>query len=145
MQLTDLAPWGESLRIAVEVIGTIAFALSGILAGVRKRMDMFGVAVLGFLSAYGGGTLRDILLERRPFFWVSQELMLWLVFALCIVVMLVNSRRPFRITPAAIQLAVYSSLAAWVIMFISTVTTTGLRIAALAFNYRLPGWKKSPS
>lgn len=85
MQLTDLAPWGESLRIAVEVIGTIAFALSGILAGVRKRMDMFGVAVLGFLSAYGGGTLRDILLERRPFFWVSQELMLWLVFALCIV------------------------------------------------------------
>ena len=68
MQLTDLAPWGESLRIAVEVIGTIAFALSGILAGVRKRMDMFGVAVLGFLSAYGGGTLRDILLERRPFF-----------------------------------------------------------------------------
>jgi uncharacterized membrane protein YeiH len=78
MQLTDLAPWGESLRIAVEVIGTIAFALSGILAGVRKRMDMFGVAVLGFLSAYGGGTLRDILLERRPFFWVSQQLMLWL-------------------------------------------------------------------
>ena len=218
MQLTDLAPWGESLRIAVEVIGTIAFALSGILAGVRKRMDMFGVAVLGFLSAYGGGTLRDILLERRPFFWVSQELMLWLVFALCIVVMLVNSRRPFRITPAAIQLAdalglglfvasgvqaslasgmpmavsvimgiitgvfggvmrdiacgemptaffdhrpyamcalvggwvyailaVYSSLAAWVIMFISTITTAGLRIAALAFNYRLPGWKKSAS
>ena len=42
-------------------------------------------------------------------------------------------------------LAVYSSLAAWVIMFISTVTTTGLRIAALAFNYRLPGWKKSAS
>ena len=78
VNVSDLTVWGESLRLIVEVIGTLAFALSGIFAGIRNRMDVFGVAVLGFLSAFGGGTLRDILLEKRPFFWVGQESMLWL-------------------------------------------------------------------
>lgn len=68
VNVSDLTVWGESLRLIVEVIGTLAFALSGIFAGIRNRMDVFGVAVLGFLSAFGGGTLRDILLEKRPFF-----------------------------------------------------------------------------
>lgn len=79
----DLTRWGAPMRYAVETIGTVAFALSGILAGMRKRMDVFGVSVLGFLAAFGGGTLRDILLDRRPFFWVAEEEMLWLVLGLC--------------------------------------------------------------
>ncbi|MDO5291092.1 MAG: TRIC cation channel family protein, partial [Pseudomonadota bacterium] len=71
--MPDISTWGHSLRTLVEVVGTVAFALSGILAGARKRMDIFGISVLGFLAAFGGGTLRDVLLDRRPFFWFFAE------------------------------------------------------------------------
>ena len=53
MQLTDLAPWGESLRIAVEVIGTIAFALSGILAGVQTYGYVWGSGAGILIGVWG--------------------------------------------------------------------------------------------
>ncbi|MFW2177409.1 MULTISPECIES: trimeric intracellular cation channel family protein [unclassified Moraxella] len=105
MMVTDLAVWGNNLRLGVEVIGTVAFAMSGIFAGLQKRMDVFGIAVLGFLSAFGGGTLRDILLDKRPFFWVQNELILWLVFGLCGLAVFINGVRRYRITDGAIQFA----------------------------------------
>lgn len=82
MEAIDLLRWGAPLRYAVELLGTAAFALSGILAGMRARMDVFGISVLGFLAAFGGGTLRDILLDRRPFVWVQNVSLIWLVMAL---------------------------------------------------------------
>lgn len=53
---------------ALELLATIAFALSGVLGALRKRMDIVGICACGFLAAFGGGTLRDVLLDRRPFF-----------------------------------------------------------------------------
>lgn len=52
--------------ICFELIGTVAFALSGSLTGLRKRMDIFGVCVLGLTTATGGGVIRDILLGSTP-------------------------------------------------------------------------------
>ena len=52
--------------ICFELIGTVAFALSGGLTGLRKRMDIFGVCVLGLTTATGGGVIRDILLGSTP-------------------------------------------------------------------------------
>jgi len=69
--------WGETLRLLVELAGTAAFALAGIMEGARKRLDAVGVCVVGFLTAFGGGTLRDLLLDQRPFFWVRHVEMLW--------------------------------------------------------------------
>lgn len=102
----DLMRWGAPLRYAVETIGTVAFAVSGILAGMRKRMDVFGISVLGFLAAFGGGTLRDILLDRRPFFWVAEEEMLWLVLGLCAVSLLLwRGGRRDAVSAKTIQVA----------------------------------------
>ncbi len=102
----DIATWGHTLRYAVELIGTLAFALSGILAGVRKRMDIFGISVLGFISAFGGGTLRDVLLDRRPFFWVAEVSLLWMVVGLCLVVLaLLRRHQSLRVSDRAIQVA----------------------------------------
>ena len=50
----------------MEMLGTIAFAASGAMVGVRKRMDIFGVCVLGFVTAVGGGMVRDIILGITP-------------------------------------------------------------------------------
>ena len=52
-------------------------------------MDVIGVVSVAFASAFGGGTVRDVLLDRRPLFWVEHEVYLWLVLALTLVAPLV--------------------------------------------------------
>jgi uncharacterized membrane protein YeiH len=52
--------WESTLLLGIELLATLAFALSGIMEAARKRMDVVGVSVVGFLAAFGGGTLRDI-------------------------------------------------------------------------------------
>ena len=82
--MLEIASWGETLRLLVELGGTAAFAVSGLLEAARKRLDAVGVCVVAFLTAFGGGTLRDLLLDRRPFFWVEHVELLWGVMALCV-------------------------------------------------------------
>lgn len=52
--------------VCFELMGTISFALSGALTGLRKGMDVFGVCVLGLTTATGGGVIRDLLLGKTP-------------------------------------------------------------------------------
>lgn len=68
----------EILKIA-DFIGIASFALSGFLAGVRHRLDIFGVALLAFLTALGGGIARDVIVGRIP---VSMQ-----NFSLCLIVL----------------------------------------------------------
>ncbi|MER2553733.1 MAG: trimeric intracellular cation channel family protein [Thauera sp.] len=68
--------------VAIEVGGTVAFAMSGLIEATRKRMDLVGVFSVAFVSAFGGGTVRDILLDRRPLFWIENQEYLWLVLAM---------------------------------------------------------------
>lgn len=86
-----------------EGCATLAFALSGLLCGARKQLDAVGVFVVAGLAAFGGGTLRDILLDRRPFFWVEHALWLWLLLALCAAAMFFMRARHFAPTERAMQ------------------------------------------
>ena len=67
---------GQHTLAGLEWLGTAAFALSGVLSAMRKRMDVVGVVVCGFLAAFDGGTLRDVLIDRRPFFWAEHQTVL---------------------------------------------------------------------
>ena len=87
----------------VEAAATLAFALSGLIEAARKRLDAVGVVVVAGLAAFGGGTLRDILLDRRPFFWVQHAAWLWALLALCILAMLFMRARHFEFTERAMQ------------------------------------------
>ena len=91
------------LLTVVEALATIAFALSGLLEAARKRLDAVGVCVVAGLAAFGGGTLRDVLLDRRPFFWVEHAAWLWALLALCIAAMAVLHARHFAPTERAMQ------------------------------------------
>ena len=62
--------------LIVEIIGTIAFAISGIRLAAAKQFDWFGAYVVGLVTAIGGGTLRDLLLGVTPF-WMGT-LKFWL-------------------------------------------------------------------
>ncbi len=88
---------------AIEAAATVAFAFSGLLEAARKRLDAVGVCVVAGLAAFGGGTLRDVLLDRRPFFWVEHAGWLWGLLALCVGAMLFMRARHFAPTERAMQ------------------------------------------
>lgn len=87
----------------VEALATLAFALSGLLEAARKRLDAVGVCLVAGLAAFGGGTLRDVLLDRRPFFWVAHSEWLWALLALCAGAMFFLRARHFAPTERAMQ------------------------------------------
>lgn len=56
----------------LDIIGTMAFAMSGALTAMHKKLDPFGVFIIAFVTAVGGGTLRDILIGRTPVGWMMN-------------------------------------------------------------------------
>jgi uncharacterized membrane protein YeiH len=73
------------LQRAFEVAAVVFAALSGIVDARRKNLDLVGAFVVGLVTAFGGGTLRDVLLDRRPLFWVARPEYTVLVLLLCLV------------------------------------------------------------
>lgn len=102
--MATTVPWALSqTQIAVEVVATIAFALSGVIEGARKRLDAVGICVVAGLAAFGGGTVRDVLLNRRPLFWVQHVGWIWVVLVLCIGAMLFMRASHLEPTERAMQ------------------------------------------
>jgi uncharacterized membrane protein YeiH len=58
-----------SLLLIIDILGTLSFSISGVLTAVKKRMDPFGIFIIAFVTAVGGGTLRDVLIDA-PVFWM---------------------------------------------------------------------------
>lgn len=69
------------LLYALNLVGVAVFAVSGALAAGRKRLDLLGVVVLAAVTAMGGGTLRDLLLDRSPTFWIRDPTYLLVILA----------------------------------------------------------------
>lgn len=62
----------ESILYVLDLWGTAVFAVSGALAAGRRRMDLFGALVIAAVTAVGGGTVRDLILDRHPVFWIQD-------------------------------------------------------------------------
>ncbi|CAB4633731.1 unannotated protein [freshwater metagenome] len=88
---------------AFEIIGTLAFALSGLIEAARKKLDIVGMAIVTSLAAFGGGTLRDILLDRRPFFWVQNEIWIWVILLMCAFALFFMRARHIELTERSMQ------------------------------------------
>ncbi len=63
-----------------DIMGTVAFAISGVLVAFSKRLDPFGVFIIAFVTAVGGGTLRDVLIGATPVAWMQDLTTLAVVF-----------------------------------------------------------------
>jgi uncharacterized membrane protein YeiH len=61
-----------SLSSIIEILGTMAFAISGAFSAMQKRLDVFGVMIMGFVTAIGGGTIRDVLMGDTPVNWMRD-------------------------------------------------------------------------
>ncbi|AJA69521.1 trimeric intracellular cation channel family protein [Myroides odoratimimus] len=56
----------------LDLLGTLAFAISGALAGRERRLDLFGMTILAFATAIGGGTIRDMMIGWTPVMWLTN-------------------------------------------------------------------------
>lgn len=84
-----------NLLYLLDLLGTAAFAASGAWAGIRRRMDLFGVLVLGLVTATGGGTLRDILLGDFPPFCLKDETYFYVSIAVALTVFCLHRHLAF--------------------------------------------------
>ena len=101
--MDTMQTWGALLRHLLELAAMLAFALSGVMVGAQKRLDAVGVCVVAFLAAFGGGTLRDLLLDQRPFFWVRHVEYVWAILGLSVLAMLFMRQRHLEPTERLIQ------------------------------------------
>ena len=74
----------EMLFRVIEIAAVVVSAVSGVLEARKKKMDFVGVYAVALITAFGGGTVRDVLLDRRPLYWVENDQFVIWIFALCI-------------------------------------------------------------
>ena len=69
----------------IDILGTFAFAISGALVASKKNFDLFGVIIIAFVTAVGGGMLRDLLINAHPVNWIGDLNYVWtiLIAVLC--------------------------------------------------------------
>lgn len=116
----------ETLTTAIEIAATLAFAMSGLIESVRKRMDIVGVFSVTFVSAFAGGTLRDVLLDRRPFFWVQNQEYIWLVLVLTLIAPLLLRPRQQHLRNQLMELADACGLGLFAISGTSVAMVAGM-------------------
>ncbi len=63
----------------IDVLGTLAFAISGASSAIYKKLDIFGVIIIAFVTAIGGGTLRDLLIGNTPVTWLKNDITIYVI------------------------------------------------------------------
>ena len=76
----------------IDILGTIAFAISGALVAMNKRMDAFGVLIIAFVTAVGGGTLRDVMIGLEPVSWMRNMTFVYVITASAVFAVIFRKR-----------------------------------------------------
>lgn len=80
----------EYLKL-IDILGTIAFAVSGVFAAMHKKLDVFGVLIIAFVTAIGGGTIRDLMIGDLPVSWMKNINYTLIIVATTLIVILFRS------------------------------------------------------
>ena len=126
----------EDILLYINFAGTFAFAISGSLTAMKKRLDPFGIFILAFVTAVGGGTIRDALLDNRTAFWlINPDYMYVIVIATLFSIlfrrklsylkntlMLFDSAGLGLFTIAGVEIAVQNNLSFYACIAIGTIT-----------------------
>ncbi len=81
-----------SLIYALDIIGTFAFAISGALVASKRNFDVFGVFIIAFVTAVGGGMMRDVLINYHPINWIGDLNYIWTILIAVIFTLLFRSK-----------------------------------------------------
>ena len=89
----------EILFTYINIIGSFALAISGALTAMSKRFDGFGVMIIAFATAVGGGTLRDMLLTEREVFWMTETNVLYFILLGTVLAVVFRSKQKLVYKP----------------------------------------------
>ena len=88
----------ELLKL-IDILGTVTFAISGVFAAMQKKLDFFGVLIIAFITAIGGGTLRDMMIGDLPVAWIRNiNYSIIILITATIAIFFNNVIKNFRIT-----------------------------------------------
>ena len=76
----------------LDLLGTSAFAISGALAAMNRRLDLFGIFIIAFVTAIGGGTIRDILIDNTPVTWMENTIYIYLIGIVTIIAIIFRTQ-----------------------------------------------------
>lgn len=120
----------------INVMGSFAFAISGALVALRNKLDPFGVLIVAFLTAVGGGTIRDMLIADRDVFWLFDTNIIYAILAGALTAMIFRSKLHFFHKPiffydaiglglftiTGVQIGIDYELNAFICVLLGTVT-----------------------
>ncbi len=76
----------------IDILGTVAFAISGVLVALDKKMDPFGILIIAFVTSVGGGTLRDVLIGQTPVGWMKDMTFVYVISAATVFAIIFKSK-----------------------------------------------------
>lgn len=76
----------------LDLLGTIAFAISGALAAMNRKLDLFGIFIIAFVTAIGGGTMRDVLTGGVPVNWMENTLYVYLIGVITVLAIIFRNK-----------------------------------------------------
>jgi uncharacterized membrane protein YeiH len=75
----------------IDILGTFAFAVSGVFSAMERKLDPFGTMIISFVTAIGGGTIRDVLVGNFPVNWLHNDTAIWVIFVAALLTMVFGS------------------------------------------------------
>ena len=123
----------------LEYLAVISSGLYGVLLARSKHMDVVGACWVAFIVAFGGGTIRDVLLDRRPLFWIENEHYTWTLIAIAMLGSVVPGlpRRAERwlVLPDALGLALFSVVGARIALDVTSSPFIAMMFGLLAGSF----------
>jgi len=132
----------ETLLLSLDMIGVVSCSIAATILALRKGLDVFGALLIAVVASLGGGTIRDLLLNNHPIFWMTQKHYLPVVFISAVVTLVFHKtfasiEKPLRVfdalglsafTVIGVEVALQSGASSLVavIMGITTATVGGI-------------------
>lgn len=101
----------EQLFYGIETLGILSFALSGVILAKQKDFDIVGVYIIAWVTAFGGGTIRDVILDIQPVYWISHSEYPLMLLGLVVLISLFNRikiKESWLIIPDALGMALFA-------------------------------------
>lgn len=127
----------DALLKTIEILGIFAFAITGIIEARRKQMDIIGTYSVAMVTAFGGGTLRDVLINRYPLFWMENYNYPIMILALAVISVFVLRKSVSFSKPVLLSLGLLDALGLG--LFSAVGTSYALSAGVYWFNAVLIG------
>jgi len=121
----------------LDLFGIVVFALSGALMAGRYKLDPFGVVVLASVTAIGGGTIRDVILDT-PVFWITNTIYLYVILITAVLTILII-RRPKRIPKRFLLIADAFGLALFAVLGTEKALSLGVPVTVAVIMGTITG------